>query len=55
MFTLTLVSITFRGVRYSRFINAKRLDNGEVVIDTQYLENWLDSLGVRRGDTYSMG
>ena len=46
---LTLVSIIFKGKRYSKFLC---LENA--FMPMEMLNTWLDLFGVRRGDTYSI-
>ena len=45
---LTLVSITFKGIRYSKFVRAE-YRNGKLLYD---YDNFADSLGIRKGQTY---
>ena len=51
---LTLVTILFKGIRYSRFFNLPYV-NGRALMPEGILDQWLDSIGVRRGQTYSIG
>lgn len=51
---LTLVTILFNGVLYSRFFNLEYV-NGKAVMPETVLNQWLDVLGVCRGQTYSIG
>lgn len=51
---LTLVTIQFNGIRYSRFFNLPYV-NGRALMPESILDEWLDFIGVRRGQTYSMG
>jgi len=51
---LTLVSIYYRGTRHSSFIGLPVID-GKVVLAGSQLERMLVKIGVRHGDTYSIG
>ena len=51
---LTLITIQLKGIRYSRFFNLSYV-NGKAVMPETVLNQWLDSIGVQRGQTYSMG
>lgn len=51
---LTLVTILFKGVRYSRFFYLEYV-NGKAVMPETVLNQWLDIIGVRGGQTYSIG
>lgn len=51
---LTMISIRFQGRLHWFFVNAK-IVNGKTVVAESVLEELLDGIGVRRGDTYTLG
>lgn len=51
---LTMITITFRGRQHTYFVWA-RMENQRARVSQDVLDRVLDRLGVRRGDTYSIG
>jgi hypothetical protein len=51
---LTLVSILYRGVRYSRFIMLP-INEGKASLPHSKLNEILQEIGVQAGTTYSIG
>ena len=54
MTKFTAVSVWFRGYRHVEFHHLP-VENGKTVMPAFLLEAMLDRVGVRRGDTYSIG
>lgn len=52
---LTLISITFRGRKYTAFVQAEYDLQGKARISEPFLNRVLNAIGVRRGDTYTIG
>lgn len=55
MSKLTAVTVTFNGRRHTVFVKANINEKGQAVISQKFLDSVVDSIGVRRGDTYSVG
>lgn len=51
---LTLVTLKFRGMQYSRFYMLESGNKG-AILPMHILNAWLDELRVQRGQTYSIG
>lgn len=51
---LTAVSVGFRGGRHQYFLQLPHDEEGRAHLPQRQLEKILDSLGVRRGDTYTV-
>lgn len=54
MTKLTAVSIWFRGVRHTYFVELA-VENGKPILPAADLDLLLDRIGVRRGDTFAVG
>ncbi len=55
MTKLTMISVWFRGVRHTRFVQGTVHPDGSVSVSQAQVDRVLDQLGVRRGDTYTLG
>lgn len=53
MFKMTLISVTFRGVRTSKFVNALYV-NGKAVVDASVYAEMAASIGCGYGQTYTI-
>lgn len=49
---LTLISITFRGVRYSKFVWCPLENYG--TIPAKFYQDFADEIGVLRGQTFTL-
>jgi hypothetical protein len=50
---LTLVSVMYRGRRFSRFVQAQTI-NGKAVVSQSVIKSILSEIGVGRGQTISI-
>lgn len=49
---LTLISITFKGKRYSKFAMMRYNKQGQVVIGYKGYDTFASEIGIRKGQTY---
>lgn len=52
---LTMISVRFNGRLYTVFAPCQQTAEGQTQTSQQVLDDLLNRLGVRRGDTYSLG
>ena len=55
MIKLTAITIAFRGRRHTFFVRASYDGGGRAHVSQVVIEQLLDTLKVRRGDTYTIG